>query len=239
VLTILSVFPDVLDLNGDAQNALVLARRARWAGLASEVFPLELGQEPVIERPGLIVVGSGTESAMASVLTGLRVLEPALQRWVSDGIPLLAVGTGWELLGEVVEFSDGTILEGLGIFSAKSAPATRIADDVIVDSEFGRLIGFENHSRAIEVGDSAALGRVVYGVGNSSESRLEGERTHEAIGTRLHGPILAKNPALADHLLGLALGDRYDARTATTRRVDDIARAARNQIAARLGLSVE
>lgn len=244
MLRILSVFPEALDLNGDAQNALVLSRRAQWSGHESEIVTVDIGQESPIETPGVIVVGSGSESAMASVRDGLRLLEPAMRAWVSAGIPLVAVGTGWELLGEMVELPGGRVLEGLGIFSARSTPSARVSDDLVVDSEAGRLIGFENHARSIAIGTSSPLGRVVYGVGNSIVSgadgeRAEGERVENAIGTHLHGPVLAKNPGLADLVLRAALGDAYDSGSVNATRVDDIARAARNQIAARLGLEVD
>ena len=57
------------------------------------------------------------------------------------------------------------------------------------------------------------------------------------VGTHLHGPVLAKNPALADALLGAAFGDAYRADDARIRFVDDTARTARDIIATRLGVT--
>ena len=242
MITILSVFPELLDLNGDAQNALVLAQRARWAGWDARVHNLALGDSLEGEAPQAVIVGSGAESSAPRVLEGLRALEGSLRAWSADGIPLLAVGTGWELLSGSVELSSGDALEGLGIFSGHSVARARVSDDLVVDSDFGRLIGFENHAREYRaVAGARALGTVVYGVGNSlaAEPRLEGEVVGTSIGTHLHGPVLAKNPGLADHLLGLITDGRYEANNATAERVDASAQAARNQIAVRLGLAAE
>ncbi len=242
MITILSVFPELLDLNGDAQNALVLAQRARWAGWETRVRDLALGESLEGEAPQAVIVGSGAESSAPRVLDGLRALEGSLRAWSADGIPLLAVGTGWELLSQSVELSNGDTLEGLGLFSGSSVARARVSDDLVVDSEFGRLVGFENHAREYRAGAGArGLGSVVYGVGNSLtvEPRVEGEVVGTSIGTHLHGPVLAKNPGLADHLLGLITDGRYEANNATAERVDASARAARNQIAARRGLGAE
>ncbi|MFM9878148.1 MAG: type 1 glutamine amidotransferase [Rhodoglobus sp.] len=242
MITILSVFPDALDLNGDAQNALVLARRARWAGLDAEVVEQRLGVPLAAQPPDLIVVGSGAESSSARVLDGLLTIQRELRAWLAGGVPLLAVGTGWELLSKSVEFDGGLVLEGLGIFSGHSVPRARVSDDLVVDSEFGRLIGFENHAREYRAASGARdLGTVIYGVGNAGHSKLrrEGEIVGASIGTHLHGPVLAKNPALADHLLGLVTSGGYDPDNETARRVDASASAARNQIAVPLGLAPE
>lgn len=237
-ITILSVFPELLDLNGDAQNALVLAQRARWAGLDARVHALPLGASPS-GRPDIVVVGSGAESSARAVLDGLRALEDDLRSWTAASVPLLAVGTGWELLGESVELATGPVLTGLGVFSGRSIPRARVSDDLVVDTAYGRLVGFENHARQYLAGTGAqALGTVVYGVGNSGSPSVtgEGEIVGASFGTHLHGPVLAKNPGLADHLLSL-VDDGYGADNATARRVDASAEAARTQILLRLGLA--
>lgn len=234
---ILSIFPELLNVNGDAENALVLAQRARWSGNAATVLALALGDAVPLETPDLVVIGSTTDSELARVLEGLRSIATSLAEWVDRGVPLLAVGTGMELLSKAFEV-DGKTTAGLGIFTARAVAAPqRVTDDLVVDSAWGRLIGFENHARDLVLGATAEpLGQVVYGRGNSGGA--EGVIHHNAFGTHLHGPVLAKNPAFADHLLSLAI-EGYDPRTVMAGRVDDIAKAARNSIAARLSLETE
>lgn len=71
------------------------------------------------------------------------------------------------------------------------------------------LVGFERHSARTYLGPTAqALGQVVMGVGNNGDGR-EGALAAAAVGTYLCGPCLPWNPALADFLIGAALGRRY------------------------------
>ena len=83
--------------------------------------------------------------------------------------------------------------------------------DVLLDCELEpgerrTLAGFENHAGRTILGDGAEpLGRVVAGFGNDGESGYEGCRRGRALGTYLHGPLLPRNPWLADWLLAQAL----------------------------------
>lgn len=234
--SILTLFPAHLDVNGDSQNARVLATRATWAGVPTDVVEIPLGADLPATAPAAIVIGSSVDAEIAVVAAALRPLADRLRGWVADGIPLLAVGTGYELLTSGVRLAAGDEVDGLGIFPGRAEPlATRATDDLVVDTAYGRLIGYENHARGISAAsDASPLGRVVHGTGNGAG--VEGALVGTAIGTHLHGPVLAKNPAVADALLTLALGEAYSADDARIRQVDDMARAAREVIRARLGV---
>jgi CobQ-like glutamine amidotransferase family enzyme len=202
---ILQLFPELTDVNGDAQNALVLARRAAWAGLDAEVVAVPLGGQAPVARPAAVVLGSSTDSALPRVREALETVRVPLEAWLADGVPVLAVGTGLELLaGRVV--LDGEAVEGLGLIAGESTPlSARVADDLVVDAAEGRLIGYENHARGLRLEPGAEpLGTVVRGVGDGRG--VDGVRSGALLGTRLHGPVLAKNPAFADALLARAFG---------------------------------
>jgi CobQ-like glutamine amidotransferase family enzyme len=240
VLRILSVFPELLNVNGDAENAAVLAARSRWAGRSARVVRLGLNDPTPTDAPGIVVIGSTTDAALPSVLDALSRSRSALAEWIAAGVPVLAVGTGWEALSTSIALADG-VVDGLGLVPGSAATAdARVSDDLVITSRFGRLVGYENHARdyTLEPG-TEPLGEIVYGRGNGLAGSSEGMIVGNIIGTHLHGPVLAKNPTLADHLLTLALGEGYDSRTVSTGRVDDIARAARNVIATRLELGTE
>ncbi len=232
---ILQFFPQRLDVNGDAQNALVLAQRATWAGIAAELVAVAPGDRVPAARPAAIVIGSSVDSELEGLRSDFTGFASALGDWVGAGVPVLAVGTGFELLSHGIQFEGGGI-EGLGIFPgrAQSLP-TRATDDLVVDVREGRLVGFENHARGFLVpADAPAFGTVVRGTGN--DSRSEGSRLGSAIGTHLHGPVLAKNPALADAMLTAAFGERYHADSPEAVRADGFAAAARAAILTRLEL---
>jgi lipid II isoglutaminyl synthase (glutamine-hydrolysing) len=85
------------------------------------------------------------------------------------------------------------------------------------------LAGFENHAGRTILDDGAEpLGRVVSGFGNDGESGSEGCRLGRAIGTYLHGPLLPRNPWLADWLLAQAVGHRTVEVPVFTPLVDDL-----------------
>jgi CobQ-like glutamine amidotransferase family enzyme len=202
--TVLALLPELTDVNGDAQNALVLARRAGWAGLELTVEALHAGETPA-EAPLAVVLGSTTDPALPRLLEALRPLRDSLAGWIAAGAQVLAVGTGLEALTRGIRLPAGR-LEGLGLLPAESEPlVARAAGDLVVRASEGELVGYENHARGLRLDAGvSALGSVVRGTGDGNGT--DGVRHGTVVGTRLHGPVLAKNPALADALLSAVFG---------------------------------
>ena len=201
-LTIVSMLPRLQNTNGDAENARVLATRARWAGLDAEVVEVEsVAQLPA--RVDAIVLGSGSDSSLDESRDLLLTMHDEFRRWGTEGVPILSIGTGWELLSWGIELASGRSVEGLGILPGRSVPrANRVTGDVVVKSpRFGMLVGFENHARDYVGAEASPLGRIRAGHGNGRDSGQEGAVMGDVYGTHLHGPVLAKNPAFADRLL--------------------------------------
>ncbi|TFC31073.1 glutamine amidotransferase [Cryobacterium sp. TMT1-3] len=242
--TVVSLLPRLLDTNGDAGNARVLAQRMRWSGHDARVVDVH-SRSDLPEQIDAVSIGSGTDAALLPARDGLRALVEELRVWSNSGVPILAVGTGWELLSWGIDLADGSVLEGLGLVAGHAVPRSiRATDDIIVASKYGRLIGFENHARDYVGAEASPLGRVVYGTGNGDAAtgpRIEGLTMGEVFCTHLHGPVLARNPGLADHLL-LAAFNRHGlaySRGFLAASVDAIAQSARNNAAVRLGQSAE
>jgi len=238
-LTIISVLPGLLNTNGDAGNARVLAQRARWSGQDARVVEVRTAAD-VPEIVDAVVIGSGSDSQLVAARDVLRTLATDLRVWLMAGVPVLAVGSGWELLSWGVETAEGTVIEGLGLIAGRSVPrAERATDDLVISSKFGRLVGFENHARDYTGAEASPLGRVLSGSGNGNGA--EGLVMGALIGTHLHGPVLARNPQLADHILAEAFA--RNALTYSTgshaENVDLIAAAAREQVSLRLTLGTE
>jgi CobQ-like glutamine amidotransferase family enzyme len=201
--TIVSLVPSLLNTNGDAQNADVLARRLQWAGHDARVVAVEDVSE-LPERVDAVVVGSGSDSSLEAARSRLLTMHDELRRWGTEGVPILAVGTGWELLSWGVEAADGRVVEGLGVLPGRAVPREggRATGDLVVRSpRFGHLVGFENHARDYVQAEASPLGRLVSGEGNGRDKGQEGVVMGWVLGTHLHGPVLAKNPAMADAVL--------------------------------------
>lgn len=240
-LHIVALLPDLLNTNGDAENARVLAERGRWAGLDTQLHWVnDVASLP--ERVDLVVIGSGADSDLAAARSALLPAIDRIRAWATERTVILAVGSGWELLSWGVE-RDGEIIEGLGVFAGRSVPAPeRVVGDLVVDTAWGQLVGFENHARDYIGAEKSSLGAVRFGSGNGipqpSGRRHEGVVMGTAFGTHLHGPICAKNPDFADMLLELAAqhaGDTY-VRSARADTFDEWALRARARVLESLDL---
>ena len=211
MLTISHVLPELLGTYGDGGNVEVLRRRMELRGLPVRVERVEQGV-PLPAGTGLVVIGGGEDQVQTALAPHLAaLLAPA----VADGAVVLAVCAGLQLLGHTFRTGDGSVVDGAGILdvtterAAKRAVGEVIADLVAVEGP--RLTGFVNHGGATVLGSGARpLGRVRRGPANHPLSRDEGAVQGRVIGTYLHGPVLARNPALADHLLTLATGKELD-----------------------------
>ncbi|GAB3126141.1 type 1 glutamine amidotransferase [Glaciibacter psychrotolerans] len=238
-LTIVSLLPELLGTNGDAANARVLATRVRWAGYDANIIEVRTAAD-LPDVVDAVVVGSGSDTDLVAARDILATLANEFRVWSTGGVPILAIGTGWELLSWGIEQHDSTVIEGLGLVAGRAVPRPeRVTDDLVVASKYGRLIGFENHARDYVGAEGSPLGRVISGSGNGAG--FEGIVMGEFFGTHLHGPVLARNPGFADHLLTVMLA-RHGAvyqRGADAAFADAMAQGARNQIASRLSLETE
>ena len=205
------LYPSYLNIYADRGNIAVLARRAAWRGHELEVAAIGMN-DPV--EPGahdLFYIGGGQDREQALVARDLAGKEGLVEA-VEGGAAVLAVCGGYQLLGRFYRERGGEELPGIGLLPLHTvAGDRRMIGDVLLECELapGRrrtLAGFENHAGRTILDDGAEpLGRVIAGFGNDGESGFEGCRAGRAIGTYLHGPLLPRNPWLADWLLAEAL----------------------------------
>ena len=209
------LFPDYLNIYADRGNMAVLERRAAWRGHELEVRPLSVDDEV---RPGehdLYYVGGGQDREQELIAPALAAKGGALREAAARGAAVLAVCGGYQLLGRFYRDQSGDELPGVGLFPLHTvAGERRMIGDVLLECELEpgavrTLAGFENHAGRTHLDEGAEpLGRVVAGFGNDGESGYEGCRVGPALGTYLHGPLLPRNPWLADWLLAQALAHR-------------------------------
>ncbi len=205
------LYPELLGTYGDGGNATVLARRLEWRGIPAEVVEVTAG-EATPRSCDLYLVGGG-EDGPQSLAARELLASRALHRAVDDGAAVLAVCAGFQLLGTSLVGPDGAAHEGLGLLdvaTTRGGGARRVGEIVVEpDPDLGlpELTGYENHACVTALGpDAQALGRVSVGYGNDSGDGSEGAFVGRVVGTYLHGPVLARNPALADHLLASVIG---------------------------------
>jgi CobQ-like glutamine amidotransferase family enzyme len=211
-ITVGHLYPDYLNIYADRGNMAVLARRAAWRGIEFAVEPIGMDDDVVQGAHDLYYIGGGQDREQALVAQDLAGKGEALLRAVDEGAALLAVCGGYQLLGRFYRGRDGEELPGVGLFQHHTvAGERRMIGDVLLECELRSgerrtLAGFENHAGRTYLDEGAEpLGRVVAGFGNDGESGYEGCRVGLALGTYLHGPLLPRNPWLADWLLSAAL----------------------------------
>ncbi|HEU0256414.1 MAG TPA: hypothetical protein VFQ96_01090 [Microbacteriaceae bacterium] len=238
-LRIVELYSHHLAVNGDMGNTLVLAERARLAGLATVVTRYSPGDD-IPEGADLVTMGSGPLSALVAVSPDVERLGRAVRDWAAAGVPMLFVGAGYQLAGDCVTGLEEP-LAGLGVFHQTTDVTSprAVTASFLVETTFGRLVGVENHgSTTVLTAGQQPFGMALTGRGNGP-GHDEGARTNEAIGTHLHGPVLAMNPVLADHMLRMAVVRRGLAYETTREhdRLDGLAAATRELLerGARLG----
>jgi lipid II isoglutaminyl synthase (glutamine-hydrolysing) len=209
------LFPDYLNIYADRGNMAVLARRAAWRGHELEVRPLGMEDEVDPGEHDLYYVGGGQDREQELIAPALAAKGEALRESFDGGAAFLAVCGGYQLLGRFYRDQSGDELPGVGLFPLHTvAGDRRMIGDVLLECELEpgeprTLAGFENHAGRTYLDEGVEpLGRVLAGFGNDGESGYEGCRVGHAVGTYLHGPLLPRNPWLADWLLAQALARR-------------------------------
>lgn len=204
-LRIAHLYPDVLNLYADRGNVQTLLRRCEWRGLRAHVTCVRRNDELRLKDYHLVLIGGGSDREQALVAEELRRHRWEFKAAVEDGLPVLAICGGYQLLGEFYQLPDGTKVAGMELLDlVTTAGRPRLIGNIAIESpEVGTVVGFENHGGRT-VHRHAPLGAVLSGHGNNGRDGQEGVRYKNVIGTYIHGPLLPKNPRLADFILGLA-----------------------------------
>jgi CobQ-like glutamine amidotransferase family enzyme len=204
------LYPELLGTYGDRGNARVLVQRLAWRGVPAELVEAPWG-EAVPASCDIYVLGGGEDSPQASAAAAL-ISEGVLHRAVEDGAAVLGICAGFQILGHSFFGPDGAARPGLGLLDCTTArrATPRIVGEILVDANpdvgLPPLSGYENHAGLTDLGSGATpLGRVNVGVGNGDGT--EGAIGGRVVGTYLHGPALARNPALADLILSWFVGE--------------------------------
>jgi lipid II isoglutaminyl synthase (glutamine-hydrolysing) len=209
------LYPDYLNIYADRGNIAVLARRAAWRGYNLEVESIGMGDELEPGVHDLLYIGGGQDREQALVAQDIAGKGESLREAVAEGAVFLAVCGGYQLLGRFYRERSGAELPGAGVLALHTiASDRRMIGDVLLECELEpgerrTLAGFENHAGRTILDDGAEpLGRVVAGFGNDGSSGFEGCWAGRVVGTYLHGPLLPRNPWLADWLLTQAIAHR-------------------------------
>lgn len=205
------VLPDVMGTYGDGGNAVVLRQRLRLRGIDAEIVEITLA-DPVPAELDLYTLG-GAEDYAQRLATKHLLRYPGLQQAAARGAPVLAICAAIQVLGHWYETSAGERVEGVGLLDVTTSPQEsrtigEVASTPLLDGLTQPLTGFENHRGGTVLGsDSKPLAAVTKGAGNRAGDGYDGAVQGSVIATYLHGPCLARNPELADHMLSQVVGE--------------------------------
>ncbi|BFM38635.1 type 1 glutamine amidotransferase [Synechocystis sp. LKSZ1] len=248
------LYPTLMSTYGDRGNVICLQRRAQWRGFSVEIVALDQPAEASAFRQVDVIVGGGAQDRQQEiVMRDLRGAKAeALREQLEANTPGVFTCGSPQLLGHYYEPAQGQRIEGLGLLDLVSKhpgpQAKRCIGNVVFEitaeplaqelraltGESPIVIGFENHGGRTYLQSVAPLGKVSKGYGNNGEDGYEGAFYRQAIATYAHGPLLPKNPFIADWLLKKALERKYQTEVALAPLEDQLANQARAAMLKRL-----
>ena len=213
-IRIAHLYPDLLNLYGDIGNIICIKKRCEWQGIAVEINDINLNDEIDFKnKPAdFLFLGGGSDRDQYLVCKRLLAKKEEIKEYVENDGVLLAICGGYQLLGHYYMIKEKTI-EGLSILDiyTKQEAKSRLTGNIIIENKElnTKITGFENHGGRTYIGSHTSLGQVIQGHGNNGTDNSEGVIYKNTIGTYLHGPILPKNPILADDIISRILKKKY------------------------------
>jgi CobQ-like glutamine amidotransferase family enzyme len=213
IINILQLYPRDMNIYGDYGNVLVLRRRLEWYGYEVNVLSYNPGDD-FPDDVDIVVGGGGQDSGQNKIQQDLIAIGPKLHQLADQDTPMLVICGLYQLFGKFFKTVDDEVIQGIGIFDMETyGKSERLIGNILsVSSEFGEIIGYENHSGQTYLAKEVKpLGVVRLGAGNSLDDTTEGARYHNVIGSYLHGSLLPKNPSIADFMIERAVTKKYGA----------------------------
>lgn len=210
-IDVVSLYAHDMNIYGDSGNVLVIEKRLRLYGYEPVVHlynPGDLWPEHV----DLVLGGGGQDSGQRIIQKDFLQRGGILRQLAKEGVPMLMICGLYQLFGKYFQTVSGDRIPGVGVFDAVTIgkKARLIGNVVERSSDFGIIVGYENHSgQTFLHGDTKPLATVSKGQGNNLDDGFEGARVGNVIGTYMHGSLLPKNPRVADFLIARAAEHRY------------------------------
>jgi len=207
---IVHLYPKEMNIYGDNGNVLVVAQRAKWHGVAVKVTKVGVGESLPVDAD-IVISGGGQDSGQLKVADDLQVKKTTILNMAKDGVVMLVVCGTYQLFGHRFTTYKRDSIPGIGLFDLETiAGDERLIGNIITKTRFGEVVGYENHSGLTTLGKAQSpFGKVIQGAGNNGKDGTEGAIKDNVFGTYLHGPLLPKNPKVADELIRRALVRKY------------------------------
>ncbi|WP_270600426.1 type 1 glutamine amidotransferase [Faecalicoccus pleomorphus] len=208
------MYHDIMDLYGDKGNMMVLQKRCEDRQIDFYLETCAIGEKKDLSSFDLVFLGGGADKEQISLIPDLLKRKENIQKAMDENTFILLICGGYQLFGQYYIASDGSRIEGLkfyNYYTDTGKQGTRCIGNIIIDAKLDELhtkiIGFENHGgQTLHV--THPLGKVLHGFGNAFDASYEGFYDGKILGTYLHGPLLPKNPDVADFVITKAIQKR-------------------------------
>lgn len=248
-LTIGWLYPELMSTYGDRGNIMVISKRSLWRGIKPNIKRLDLGfKTQDLEKCDLLFMGGAQDKQQEIVSGDLAKKIKTIKNQIEKGVPGLYICGAYQFLGKYYKEQNGRIIPGLNIIDIYTKHPgrmeSRLVGNVIIDIadlslELNTLVGFENHGGRTYLGEKVKpLGKIIKGYGNNGKDKTEGAIYKNSYCSYLHGPILPKNPHIADLLIKLALDRKYNIDIKLESLDDYLEKEAHFSIAKRAGLKI-
>ena len=209
-LTIGVIYPELLNMFGDSGNIKAIEKRLLWRDIGVNIKEIHIEDEIDFSLFDIVYIGGGGEKEILTAKDKLIKFKESLKEYAENDGVLLAVCSGFELISKEFHIK-GEAEEGINILETKSLwNDKRFVSNVVIDTPFGIVTGFENHNGRMDTGGYEPLGKVIFGNGNNGEDKKEGVIYKNTFASFLDGPLLPKNPKLCDELIKRALIKKYN-----------------------------
>jgi len=214
-ITLAWLYPKNMNLYGDRGNIIALCYRAKQRNIEIEIKNINIAGKFIPDEIDLAFFGGGQDKEQLMVAKDFLDKKQEIIKFYQAEKPMLAVCGGYQLLGDYFLTNDKKKINGLGIFRMITVGSKeRMIGNISIKSRLlgnDKIVGFENHSGKTMLEDKEeSLGQVIKGYGNNGDDKTEGIKSNNFIGTYLHGPLLPRNPKLADWLIAKALEIKYN-----------------------------
>jgi len=246
-LKILYLYPDILELYGDFGNIQILKYRLEKRGIKIIIEPYSIGDEaPDFNSYDLVFAGGGADQEQGILSEDLIKYKDNIKEAIKNGVFFLLICGSYQLFGKYYKGVEGNIIPGLEIFDyyteANPDRKKRCIGNIVIEAELNnkkvKIIGFENHGgQTYNV--TTPFGKVLFGNGNQFGDTCEGFFTDNVIATYLHGPLLSKNPELADYIIKHCLTRKYNKDISLEPLNDDFENKCREQLLNRFLKSIQ
>ena len=208
------MYHDIMDLYGDKGNIMVLKKRCLDRNIEFHLDTCGIGEQKDLSQYDLIFLGGGADKEQISLIPDLLSRKENIKKAMDEHTFVLLICGGYQLFGQYYIAADGSKIEGLKFYdyyTDTGKEGKRCIGNIILEADLDglktKIIGFENHGGQTE-NVKSPLGKVLKGYGNSFDAGYEGFYDGQILGTYLHGPLLPKNPQVADFVITKAIQKR-------------------------------